>query len=64
MIHNAHFDDVGVCFDFGHAHMMGSVREAFEIRDPVLVTARLWAGFARLRREPRSEEILIRARFK
>lgn len=31
MIHNAHFDDVGICFDFGHAHMMGSVREAFEI---------------------------------
>ena len=27
MIHGAHFDDVGVCFDFGHAHMMGSVRE-------------------------------------
>src|SRR5215831_17096032 len=31
MIHNAHFDDVGVCFDFGHANMMSSVREAFEI---------------------------------
>jgi sugar phosphate isomerase/epimerase len=31
MIHTAHFDDVGICFDFGHAHMMGSVREAFEI---------------------------------
>ena len=31
MIHNAHFDDVGVCFDFGHAHMMSSVRESFEI---------------------------------
>lgn len=31
MIHAAHFDDVGICFDFGHAHMMGSVREAFEI---------------------------------
>ena len=30
MIHGAHFDDVGVCFDFGHAHMMGTVREAFE----------------------------------
>ena len=30
MIHNAHFDDVGVCFDFGHAHMMSSVPEAFE----------------------------------
>jgi sugar phosphate isomerase/epimerase len=31
MIQTAHFDDVGICFDFGHAHMMGSVREAFEI---------------------------------
>jgi sugar phosphate isomerase/epimerase len=31
MIQGAHFDDVGVCFDFGHAHMMSSVREAFEI---------------------------------
>jgi sugar phosphate isomerase/epimerase len=31
LIRQSHFDDVGVCFDFGHAHMMGSVREAFEI---------------------------------
>ncbi len=31
MIHTAHFDDVGICFDFGHAHMMSSVREAFEV---------------------------------
>jgi sugar phosphate isomerase/epimerase len=31
MIHTAHFDDVGVCFDFGHAHMTNSVRESFEI---------------------------------
>jgi sugar phosphate isomerase/epimerase len=31
MIHGAHFEDVGVCFDFGHAHMMSSVGEAFEI---------------------------------
>ena len=31
MIRGAHFDDVGVCFDVGHAHIMGSVREAFEI---------------------------------
>jgi sugar phosphate isomerase/epimerase len=31
MIQSAHFDDVGVCFDFGHAHMMSSVSEAFEI---------------------------------
>ena len=31
LIHNAHFDDVGVCFDFGHAHMMSTVSEGFEI---------------------------------
>jgi len=31
MIHHAHFDDVGVCFDFGHAHMMSSIPESFEI---------------------------------
>ena len=30
-IQASHFDDVGVCFDFGHAHMMSSVPEAFEI---------------------------------
>src|ERR1700733_11148566 len=30
-IRAAHFDDVGVCFDFGHAHLEGSVRAAFEI---------------------------------
>jgi sugar phosphate isomerase/epimerase len=34
MIQTAHFDDVGICFDFGHAHMMSSVREAFEIVRP------------------------------
>ncbi len=34
LIHNAHFDDVGVCFDFGHAHIMSSVNEAFEIVRP------------------------------
>jgi sugar phosphate isomerase/epimerase len=31
MIRGAHFDDVGVCFDFGHANMMSTVREGFEI---------------------------------
>jgi sugar phosphate isomerase/epimerase len=31
MIRSAHFDDVGICFDFGHAHMTGSVSEAFAI---------------------------------
>src|SRR5271170_4129867 len=29
-IRAAHFDDVGVCFDFGHAHIMGDVPQAFE----------------------------------
>lgn len=33
-IHAAHFDDVGICFDFGHAHIMSSVAEAFEIVKP------------------------------
>lgn len=31
MIHTAHFDDVGICFDFGHANMMNSVAESFEL---------------------------------
>jgi sugar phosphate isomerase/epimerase len=31
MIQVAHFDDVGVCFDFGHANMMNSVAESFEV---------------------------------
>lgn len=29
-IQKTHFDDVGVCFDIGHAHLMSSVPEAFE----------------------------------
>src|ERR1700747_2516556 len=33
-ITTAHFDDVGICFDFGHAHIMSSVAEAFEIVKP------------------------------
>jgi sugar phosphate isomerase/epimerase len=28
-INITHFEDVGFCFDVGHAHMMGSVEEAF-----------------------------------
>lgn len=28
-IRTAHFDDVGVCFDFGHAHIMSDVPQAF-----------------------------------
>ncbi len=30
-IQATHFDDLGVCFDVGHAHMMSSVPEAFEV---------------------------------
>jgi len=30
-IHATHFDDLGICFDFGHAHIMSNVGEAFEI---------------------------------
>ena len=29
-IHATHFDDVGVCFDVGHAHIMTDVAQAFE----------------------------------
>jgi sugar phosphate isomerase/epimerase len=29
-IHITRMDDVGVCFDFGHAHLMGDVPQAFE----------------------------------
>jgi sugar phosphate isomerase/epimerase len=29
LIQTAHFDDVGICFDVGHAHIMSSVAEAF-----------------------------------
>jgi sugar phosphate isomerase/epimerase len=29
-IQTSHFDDVGVCFDFGHAHLMSDVPTAFE----------------------------------
>jgi sugar phosphate isomerase/epimerase len=29
-IRAAHFDDVGICFDFGHAHIMSDVPQAFE----------------------------------
>jgi len=29
-IHAAHFEDVGICFDFGHAHLMTEVPQAFD----------------------------------
>lgn len=34
LIRTLHLPDLGVCFDFGHAHMMSSVAEAFEILKP------------------------------
>ncbi len=30
-LHLTHFTDVGICFDFGHAHVMSSVKQAFEL---------------------------------
>src|SRR5215469_5788135 len=33
-IHAIRFEDVGICFDFGHAHIMSNVTEAFEIAKP------------------------------
>jgi sugar phosphate isomerase/epimerase len=30
LIRTAHFEDVGICFDFGHAHLMSDVPQAFE----------------------------------
>ena len=41
MIKGAHFDDVGVCFDIGHAHLMSSVSEAFEILRPHIQSTHL-----------------------
>jgi sugar phosphate isomerase/epimerase len=29
-----HYDDLGVCFDTGHAHMMSSVHQAFSVLEP------------------------------
>ncbi len=55
LIHTAHFDDVGVCFDVGHAHIMSDVAGAFSIlKDHIRSThvhdnkkdkdAHLWPG--------------------
>ncbi len=35
-IHTLHFEDLGVCFDLGHAHIMGEVAGAFELLKPHL----------------------------
>jgi sugar phosphate isomerase/epimerase len=34
IIETLHVGDLGVCFDFGHAHVMGSVAEALELLKP------------------------------
>lgn len=36
-----HFDDVGVCMDFGHAHLGGGVEPAFETLKPFIRTTHL-----------------------
>lgn len=36
LITAAHFKDVGVCFDFGHAHLAEGVVAAFEIMKPLI----------------------------
>lgn len=54
-IHSSHLEDVGVCFDFGHAHIVGDVAQAFQIlKDHIRSThvhdnkkdkdAHLWPG--------------------
>jgi sugar phosphate isomerase/epimerase len=55
LLHAGRFDDIGVCFDVGHAHIMSSVPQAFEVlKDRVRSThvhdndkdhdAHLWPG--------------------
>lgn len=34
LIHTLHLDDLGVCFDIGHAHVMSSVAQAFQVLKP------------------------------
>lgn len=36
LIHTLHFDDVGVCFDLGHAHLESGVDAAFETLKPLI----------------------------
>ncbi len=39
LLHAGHFEDVGICFDIGHAHMMSDVAEAFAtLRDRIRST--------------------------
>jgi tetratricopeptide (TPR) repeat protein len=39
-------------------------REAFEIRDPMLIAAKYWPAFAWLREDPRFDEIFVRMGWK
>ena len=36
MIHTLHYDDVGVCFDIGHAHLEPGVEAAFDTLKPLI----------------------------
>ena len=36
MIHTLHYDDIGVCFDVGHAHLEPGVEAAFETLKPLI----------------------------
>jgi sugar phosphate isomerase/epimerase len=40
-INITHFEDVGFCFDIGHAHMMGNVEEAFNLMKKHIRTTHL-----------------------
>jgi len=36
LIHTLHYDDIGVCFDLGHAHLEPGVEAAFHILKPLI----------------------------
>jgi sugar phosphate isomerase/epimerase len=36
LLRTAHFNDVGMCFDFGHAHIMSRVADAFDTMSPYI----------------------------
>ena len=67
-IRTTHFDDVGVCFDTGHAHMMGDVIAAFDtLKDHIHSThvhdnhkdrdAHLWPGAGSIEWKPLLERL-------
>lgn len=41
LLHGLHLPGLGACFDFGHAHLGSSVREAFAIMRPFILSAHL-----------------------